>query len=310
MNLRCKVCGEKAAGFHFGAFTCEGCKSFFGRCCNNMSIIGECRNNKECVINKKNRTSCKACRLQKCLQVGMSKGGSRYGRRSNWFKQYFQETEHMPRLGKSSPSPQPDSESEHSSSPDHLKSSDKLLVQPFLTTTQHSSPASVISATETDDQKKLQLPFDLYAAATQPLISSHLYLNCFPTLGLNRLVSYNKQTASATAALINGENAATAAAAAAFFLPRNVLFSNNLAADRTNVNDYFEKLFVARYSQDDEYDRRMSDTIDEDNPLDLSRKRRRSKDEIKRTSQNHHPVSQHYDAELSKKALPLDLSVK
>lgn len=26
MNLRCKVCGEKAAGFHFGAFTCEGCK--------------------------------------------------------------------------------------------------------------------------------------------------------------------------------------------------------------------------------------------------------------------------------------------
>lgn len=26
MNQRCRVCGEKAAGFHFGAFTCEGCK--------------------------------------------------------------------------------------------------------------------------------------------------------------------------------------------------------------------------------------------------------------------------------------------
>lgn len=26
MNQMCKVCGEPAAGFHFGAFTCEGCK--------------------------------------------------------------------------------------------------------------------------------------------------------------------------------------------------------------------------------------------------------------------------------------------
>lgn len=26
MNQLCKVCGEPAAGYHFGAFTCEGCK--------------------------------------------------------------------------------------------------------------------------------------------------------------------------------------------------------------------------------------------------------------------------------------------
>ncbi|XP_060818853.1 protein embryonic gonad-like isoform X1 [Bombus pascuorum] len=86
MNQVCKVCGEPAAGFHFGAFTCEGCKSFFGRTYNNLGSISECKNGGVCVINKKNRTSCKACRLRKCLLVGMSKSGSRYGRRSNWFK--------------------------------------------------------------------------------------------------------------------------------------------------------------------------------------------------------------------------------
>nr|XP_034831416.1 protein embryonic gonad-like [Maniola hyperantus] len=97
MNQQCKVCGEPAAGFHFGAFTCEGCKSFFGRTYNNLSSISECKNNGECVINKKNRTACKACRLRKCLLVGMSKSGSRYGRRSNWFKIHclLQEQQHQ-----------------------------------------------------------------------------------------------------------------------------------------------------------------------------------------------------------------------
>ncbi|XP_034250864.1 nuclear receptor ROR-alpha B-like [Thrips palmi] len=97
MSQLCRVCGEPAAGFHFGAFTCEGCKSFFGRTYNNLGSITECKNQGSCVINKKNRTSCKACRLRKCLLVGMSKSGSRYGRRSNWFKIHclLQEQQHQ-----------------------------------------------------------------------------------------------------------------------------------------------------------------------------------------------------------------------
>lgn len=110
MNQTCKVCGEPAAGFHFGAFTCEGCKSFFGRSYNNLSSISECKNNGECVINKKNRTACKACRLRKCLLVGMSKSGSRYGRRSNWFKIHCllqeQQQQHLAHVSQSMKPPQ------------------------------------------------------------------------------------------------------------------------------------------------------------------------------------------------------------
>lgn len=61
-------------------------QSFFGRTCSNPNGVSECKNEGNCVIDKKSRTSCKACRLQKCLDVGMSKASSRYGRRSNWFK--------------------------------------------------------------------------------------------------------------------------------------------------------------------------------------------------------------------------------
>ena len=115
-NQLCRVCDEPAAGFHFGAFTCEGCKSFFGRTCNNQSVIQECKNNYRCVVDKKNRTAYKACRLRKCLMVGMSKSGSRYGRRSNWFKIHCLMQQNLGNAGLGAPKPSPPGSSASSSS--------------------------------------------------------------------------------------------------------------------------------------------------------------------------------------------------
>ncbi len=84
----CRVCGDPAAGFHFGAFTCEGCKSFFGRTHDKRpeDLLPACKTGGKCDVDAANRTRCRSCRLAKCLEVGMSKEKSIYGRRSNWFK--------------------------------------------------------------------------------------------------------------------------------------------------------------------------------------------------------------------------------
>lgn len=50
MNQQCKVCGEPAAGFHFGAFTCEGCKVNIAKNFVNSSIILITRNAKEILL--------------------------------------------------------------------------------------------------------------------------------------------------------------------------------------------------------------------------------------------------------------------
>ncbi|XP_030320912.1 nuclear receptor subfamily 1 group I member 3 isoform X1 [Calypte anna] len=68
----CAVCGDRATGYHFHVMTCEGCKGFFRR-----SIIKgvhfTCPFTRSCLITKAKRRQCQACRLQKCLNVGMRK---------------------------------------------------------------------------------------------------------------------------------------------------------------------------------------------------------------------------------------------
>ncbi|CAL1545954.1 unnamed protein product [Lymnaea stagnalis] len=75
----CRVCGEPAAGFHYGANTCEACKGFFRR---SLLRNGEyvCVGTGKCVIGCNRRKSCPSCRYKKCLDVGMSKEAIKTGR--------------------------------------------------------------------------------------------------------------------------------------------------------------------------------------------------------------------------------------
>ncbi|XP_062858289.1 estrogen receptor 2a [Trichomycterus rosablanca] len=77
----CAVCSDYASGYHYGVWSCEGCKAFFKR-----SIQGHndyiCPATNQCTIDKNRRKSCQACRLRKCYEVGMMKCGMRRERGS------------------------------------------------------------------------------------------------------------------------------------------------------------------------------------------------------------------------------------
>ncbi|KAF3699606.1 Retinoic acid receptor alpha-B [Channa argus] len=68
----CFVCQDKSSGYHYGVSACEGCKGFFRRSIQ-KNMVYTCHRDKVCVINKVTRNRCQSCRLQKCLEVGMSK---------------------------------------------------------------------------------------------------------------------------------------------------------------------------------------------------------------------------------------------
>ncbi|KAG1926360.1 vitamin D3 receptor A isoform X2 [Pimephales promelas] len=68
----CGVCGDKASGFHFNAMTCEGCKGFFRRSMKRKASF-TCPFSGNCSITKDNRRHCQACRLKRCVDIGMMK---------------------------------------------------------------------------------------------------------------------------------------------------------------------------------------------------------------------------------------------
>uniref|UniRef100_A0A0N5AD88 Nuclear receptor domain-containing protein n=1 Tax=Syphacia muris TaxID=451379 RepID=A0A0N5AD88_9BILA len=66
----CAVCGDGRAKLHYGVLACYGCKGFFRR-----TLTGKyryvCRYRNNCVVDRYQRNSCRYCRYQRCLAVGM-----------------------------------------------------------------------------------------------------------------------------------------------------------------------------------------------------------------------------------------------
>lgn len=75
----CKICNDKATGVHYGISTCEGCKGFFKRNIQ-RNVYYQCFFGQNCKITPRTRNRCKACRLKRCIEVGMSFDGIKMGR--------------------------------------------------------------------------------------------------------------------------------------------------------------------------------------------------------------------------------------
>ncbi|XP_076466804.1 nuclear receptor subfamily 1 group I member 3-like [Babylonia areolata] len=68
----CGVCGDRALGYNFSAITCESCKAFFRRNAFKDTQI-QCLFEGNCVIDVRTRRFCPACRIKKCLEMGMKR---------------------------------------------------------------------------------------------------------------------------------------------------------------------------------------------------------------------------------------------
>ncbi|OQV18177.1 putative Nuclear receptor subfamily 2 group E member 1 [Hypsibius exemplaris] len=83
LEIFCQVCGDRSSGKHYGIFSCDGCSGFFKRsihknrayCCKSADT-----SRGKCLVDKTHRNQCRACRLDRCLDVGMNKNALQHER--------------------------------------------------------------------------------------------------------------------------------------------------------------------------------------------------------------------------------------
>ncbi|VDN05731.1 unnamed protein product [Thelazia callipaeda] len=77
LDVPCRVCQDHSSGKHYGIFSCDGCAGFFKRSIRrHRQYVCKNRGGGEegkCLVDKTHRNQCRACRLMKCLQIGMNK---------------------------------------------------------------------------------------------------------------------------------------------------------------------------------------------------------------------------------------------
>ncbi|EGT32150.1 hypothetical protein CAEBREN_04849 [Caenorhabditis brenneri] len=77
---KCKVCGSPSQGVHFGIHSCRACAAFFRR----VIVLDKdyvCLQDKQrCNPDKLQRSSCRSCRYQKCIKMGMTSDNVQFDR--------------------------------------------------------------------------------------------------------------------------------------------------------------------------------------------------------------------------------------
>lgn len=93
----CLVCNDKSSGRHYGVLTCDGCRGFFKRSVR-RGVGYVCREKNKCVVDLSRRNQCQACRMKKCLAVGMKKDAVQHERAPRMPKQKMNQFSPFPRV--------------------------------------------------------------------------------------------------------------------------------------------------------------------------------------------------------------------